>query len=239
VKRLSKPQAAILKGTQLFATLDEADFSALVTVGDVVGKVRGDILFRQGDPPDGLYVVLAGEVGVYANGRRGNQLLLNVLRAGAVVGDIAVMDGRERTATVSAHTTTDLFFVRRGAFLHYLEGLPRLCIHFATLLATRCRYVSENMESMFFMDGTQRVAHTLLTLSREALRDDRGLRLRDPVNQSALAMRLGLTRESVNKILRTFVRDEIIVYRTGYVTICDTERLQKVVDGVIADRIAA
>jgi cAMP-binding proteins - catabolite gene activator and regulatory subunit of cAMP-dependent protein kinases len=235
--RLSKRQIATLRENDLFSTLGETDLSALVAVGHLVKKTRGDVLFACGDEPDGLYVVLKGEIGVYANDRRGNQLLLNVLRQGAVVGDIAVMDGKERTATVTAHTTAEMFFVPRNAFLEYLEALPKLCVHFAALLAARCRYVSANMEGMFFMDGAQRVAHALLGLVHDAVRNDDGLRLRDPVNQSALALRLGLTREYVNKAMRAFVRSGVIIYDAGYVTVCDVEHLKNVVDGVVKERI--
>ncbi|MBK4722740.1 Crp/Fnr family transcriptional regulator [Azospirillum sp. YIM DDC1] len=232
---MSQCQIATLRDNELFSMLGDAELMALASVGSTTKKSRGDLLFNVGDPPDGLYVVLQGEVGVYATDHRGNQLLLNVLAQGAVVGDIAVMDGQERTAAVTAHTAADLFFVPRGAFLTYLESCPKLCIHFAALLASRCRYVTRNMEGMYFMTAPQRVAHALLALARDGHKADDGLRLREPVNQSALALRVGLSREYVNKTMRMFVRGGIITYRAGYVTLCDMDHLKGIVDGAIKE----
>ena len=237
--RLSHCQITTLRDNELFSALNDADLAALASFGQLVKKSRNDLLFDIGDLPDGLYVVLKGEVGVYATDRHGARLLLNVLAKGAVVGDIAVMDGRERTAAVTVHTAAELFFVPRAAFLSYLEACPKLCVHFAALLAARCRYVSANMEGMYLMNGAQRVAHALLALAGDAVRAEGGLRLRNPVNQSALAMRLGLTREYVNKVLRMYVRNGVIANRSGYVTLCDVDHLRAVVNGTVKETVEA
>lgn len=231
---LSGMQMATLRRTDVFSVLDEQSLQSLADIGSVVRKKRSEILFNSGDLPDGLYVVLDGELGVYANGRDGNVLMLNVLRRGSVIGDIAVMDGKERTATVRAHTKAELFLVLRDDFLRYLEQFPRVCLRFATVLAERCRYVSSNMETMFLLNGVQRVAMALLSMASNGTPFDGGRRIREPINQSSLAMRLGLTREYVNKTMRAFASEGLIDYDAGYVTVLNEDGLRGVVDGVAA-----
>ena len=186
-----------------------------------------EMIFNKGDPGDGLLAIVSGRVRIGTISRDGREVVLNILDAGAIFGEIALIDGRERTAHAIAMTPTEILFLDRGRFLPFLESHPSTMTRLLVVLCDRIRWVSEMVEDTLFLDLPGRLAKKLLGLARDyGEAGERGTRITLKLSQQDLANLIGMTRESVNKQLRAWQDDGLIALDHGYVTILDEDGLQ-------------
>src|SRR5215467_12506216 len=120
------------------------------------------MLFERGDPGDGCYWLLRGVLAVCVGSAAGEQRILAILGAGAIVGELAMIDGLPRSATVQALRDCELTFVSRAAFTEMLSQRPELYIDIATTLAARLRQSDEDLAASSFLTVRARVARALL-----------------------------------------------------------------------------
>jgi CRP/FNR family transcriptional regulator, cyclic AMP receptor protein len=182
---------------------------------------EGKILFSRGDVGDGCYWLEEGRVKVTIASPRGQQRILAVLGPGAIVGEIAMIDGLPRTATVEALQPCRLLFVARTSFLSWLEASPDLHEYLVKTLVARLRQADEEAAAASFLSGRARVARALLHLAAH-LGEPSGkeqLVVRDKLRQGDLAALAGVTRESVSRIVSDWVRLKMVEHpsRSTYV----------------------
>lgn len=115
----------------------------------------GDVLFKEGDLGDRVYFITSGRVQVAKTLANGEDRELAVLGEGDIVGEMAVLDGRPRSATVTALELTEVLEVPKENFLHSMEQQPKLAINFLKLLALRIDQMNER-----FKDALAEVAHS-------------------------------------------------------------------------------
>lgn len=182
------------------------------------------VIFNKGDPGDGLLAILDGRVKIGTISAEGKEITLNILGPGDIFGEIALIDGRDRTAHAIAMTRTDLLFLRRDDFMAFLQRNPELTTRLLIILCERIRWVSEIVEDNMFLDLPGRLAKKLLGLARN-FGDARphGTRIALKLSQTDLAELIGMTRESVNKQLKTWQEEGLIAWDRGYVTIHDMD----------------
>ena len=116
---------ALLSRIPLFAELSREDIDALGSAGQVSRVLAGTLLCKEGDPGDQMYVVMEGEVRIHQD-RDGTQNELAKLGAGSHFGEMALIDGRERSADVSALVDCTLFSLSRRAFFEVVADNPQL-----------------------------------------------------------------------------------------------------------------
>ncbi len=219
--------AEVLRRNQLLGELDQREMAELVALGHVVHCAADTMVFAKGDPGDCLYAVLKGQIGIHTSSENGKVMMLNILDPGAVLGEIALIDGKERTASATALRPSDLFRIDRSAFIAFLERHPRLAIRMMGVLCQRLRWVSENIEDAVFHDVPRRLAKWLLRLAENyGQPTPAGLRITQPVNQESLASMLGVTREMVNKSLKALKTSNAITYTKGFLVLTDLDRIR-------------
>lgn len=222
----------ILSKNRLLSQLDPHDMELLIGFSRVVRFGPEELIFNKGDPGDSLYAILKGRVGIKTVSEEGKEIFLNILEAGDVFGEIAFLDGRERTAGAVAMQPTELLRVGRAEFMPFLEEQPKLCLRLMNVLCERLRWTSDIIESTIFFDIPHRLAKRLLTLVKDYGREtDVGIRLNIKLSQEDLANMLGVTRESVNKGIRSLQKDGTIIYDEGYIIILDISFLESLVAG--------
>lgn len=173
---------------------------------------KGKILFARGDPGDGCYWLEQGTVKVTIASPDGEQRILAVLGPGAIVGELAMIDGLPRSATVEAVEDCRLLFVSRAAFQRWVADSPDLDKYLVKTLVARLRQADEEAAASSFLSGRARVARALLHLaSHLAVRpaDDDELVV-PKLRQSDVAAMAGVTRESVSRILAEWRRLKVI-----------------------------
>jgi CRP-like cAMP-binding protein len=206
-----------LRDVPLLARLPEADLKALASRGRVRSYRAGAVLFREGDPGDALYVVVDGSVRVAVLSAAGEEATVALLGPGEFVGDLALLDGRPRSASAIAHRATKTLVVTREHFRRWLSERPKASFALLEALSMRVRRTDEALADLSFLGLPQRLAKRLLALTSESER------LR--ITQAELASMLGVSRESVNKQLNQFAREGWIALGRGSVTVLNREAL--------------
>jgi CRP/FNR family cyclic AMP-dependent transcriptional regulator len=219
-------QRQVLRRSSLFAKLGDSEIDAVLAHASVARHAAGDQIFAKGDPGNSMMAVLNGRVMITAPSLDGRQVVLTVMRDGDVFGEIALLDGKERTADATAATECDLLMVPRRSLLQLLERRPDLSIELLIVLCERLRRTNEQVEDLAFLDLEARIAKVLVRLAEE---NGNGQQMARPVgvkiSQRALGELVGGSRESVNKHLQDWKRSGIIAIEKGSIVIHDIEAL--------------
>ncbi|MEQ8861187.1 MAG: Crp/Fnr family transcriptional regulator [Pseudomonadales bacterium] len=221
---------ALLRSNDLFRGLDAAALEEIVDLGYSTPMRQGEILYLQGDPGACLFVVLAGEVRISASGPDGQELHLNTLSAGDVMGEIALMDGGSRTATATATRDGRLFRIDRVDFLGLAERTPDITWQLLQLLCRRVRWTSTLLADSVFLSPEARLAKRLLAIAAATGTPVPGgheIRL----SQTELAGYLNLARQFVNRMLQTLQSEGVVELGRGRMIIRDPDRLLRLSAG--------
>jgi CRP/FNR family cyclic AMP-dependent transcriptional regulator len=192
--------------TELFASAERVRLSA------------GEVLFRAGDSGDGCYRVEDGLLKVTIVSSSGGERVLAFIGRGAVVGELSIIDGLPRSASVVAVRDDAASFLSRAAFEAFAEKHPELYKPLVSLLAKRLRETDMLVAAGSFLSLRGRVASTLLELA-EHFGDEVGpgrIIIRQKIKQSDLAAMAGIARENVVRILKDWERHKLVSRQSGY-----------------------
>lgn len=169
--------------------------------GDERNLVRGDVLFKEGDVADSLYIVVRGRLAIaIANPIDHRETVVSLMEPGDLFGEMAMLDDGPRSAMARALETSTVLAIPYAAVLDVFREQPALLWGVTRLLAQRLRVMDETLADSVFLDVTGRTAKRLLELSEGA--DEFTL----PVTQEELAGMVGASRERVNKAIASFIR---------------------------------
>ena len=193
-----------------------ASFEAVATLQTLE---PGDILCEQGEEGDTLYLIEEGTLEVSVLSSDGRKLFLDVMSEGGYVGEVALLDPGERTATLSARTKAKILCVSRQGLERAVEDNPQLGLELARMAASRLRWISQQLHEHVFLPLPARLARKLLHLTSET---EPTLRM----SQNELADFVGATREAVSKTLKHWEQDAFIKIGRQKVIIEDFEALR-------------
>jgi CRP/FNR family cyclic AMP-dependent transcriptional regulator len=196
-------------------------------------KVAGDqTLFMAGDSGDGCYYIISGLLKVTMVSTSGAERILAILGPGAIVGELAMLDGLPRSASVVAVRDSELQFVSRAKFEEIARKYPDVYKHLVSLLASRLRETDEVIAAESFLPLKGRVAMMLLELA-DHFGDDVGagrVVIRHKFGQSELAAMAGIARENVNRILADWKRKKLVSRLSGYYCLESRAKLESEVN---------
>ncbi|MGB6535904.1 MAG: Crp/Fnr family transcriptional regulator [Xanthobacteraceae bacterium] len=205
----------------LFRALSEPERHDLAARAQPRNFAAGESVFHVGDPGHGMMGVVVGTVRISLPTRRDKEIILADLPAGELFGEIALLDGRPRSANATALTNCELLILERRDVLPFLERSPTACLNLMQLLCTRIRRSDERMSEIAFFDLPARLAKALLRYPAQG-RGPPKLSL----SQSELAEMSGATRENVNRCLREWQRRGILQLKNRWTIILKPEALQ-------------
>ncbi|MFZ1090479.1 MAG: Crp/Fnr family transcriptional regulator, partial [Xanthobacteraceae bacterium] len=129
--------------------------------------VRGETIFAKGDPGRGLMGVLSGSVKISVPSADGRDIVLRIVHPGEIFGEIALLDGRPRTADAMVMTDCELMVIERRDFIPFLRSQPDLMMQIVEILCSRLRWTTEQVQDVSFLDLPTRLAKALLRLVGE------------------------------------------------------------------------
>jgi CRP/FNR family transcriptional regulator, cyclic AMP receptor protein len=219
---MAKPvELAVLLGTNtLFSGLGTEALRTIAALCHLRQLPSGQVLFVKGDPGDALYGVRRGQIRIEIGTATGQRLTIEMFGPGDAFGEIALLDGRPRTADAVAAENCELFVLPRSEFLQYLEHDSRLAVRIIELLCGRLRQTNDNMEATIFLPLRARLARRL-----GALAEDFGTELH--ITQEELGALLGVARESVNRQLQEWRRNGIVQLGRGQIYVLDVRQLAR------------
>ena len=215
----------------LFRGLEPAHRDALVAQARLQHFDAGQTIFLMGSPGDSMMAVLSGSVRISLSSAGGREVLLAVLHEGEVFGEIAMLDGKERTADALAATACDLAILRRRDALNFLEKNPKACLRLIEVFCQRMRLTDERIAEVAMLQLPARLAKALLRIIDE--KPDSRSRGPLPIirlSQRELGNLIGATRERVNKCLREWQSRGIVRIEDGQITVLNQSRLEEVAD---------
>ena len=218
----------IVRRSPLFAALDDEAAGALMESMTASHLERGDILFREGDRGDRLYVIGEGKIKLGRTSVDGRENLLAILGPGEMFGELSLFDPGARTATATAVAETQLIALGHDDLNLFLAGRPAVAATMLAALARRLRRTNEALADLVFTDVPGRVAKALLDLSNRFGRPaEDGVLVHHDLTQEELAQLVGASRETVNKALADFASRGWIKLEARAVVLMDVERLKR------------
>src|SRR6266481_3954926 len=202
----------------LLAALPTELSQSLFAKARPVSLAADQILFMAGDEGDGCYRVEEGLLKASIAAPAGGERILAIFGTGSVVGELSMIDGAPRSASVTALRDSKLSFVGRAAFEAFGESRPELYRHIATLLARRLRDTDDALVATNFLSVKARVARALLSLGEafgHDLSKERTL-VRQKVSQGDLAAMAGIARENVSRVLNDWANRSVVSRLAGY-----------------------
>ncbi|WP_313474755.1 Crp/Fnr family transcriptional regulator [Agrobacterium pusense] len=220
----------LLAQSMVFKALDPVARRDLVAFANVKRHAAGDVIFTQGSPGHSMMAIAEGTVRVEVVTPTGRDVTLSDLRPGDVFGEIALLDGGERSATVRALGSCTLVVLERRSLLDLLQRDPKLSIRLIELLCQRVRRSDERMMEIGFLGLPTRLARLLLRLSVTPPASPVAPLSRLSQSQSELAKMIGNTRENVNRCLRRWQDEELIELRDGWLILRNRTALEALAD---------
>src|SRR6195952_1954012 len=159
--------AVILKMNPMFADLGADELQRISSLCHTRQLAQGETLFQKGDVGDALFGVRRGQIRIETGASDGSRLTLNFLGPGDLFGEVAVLDGQNRTADATAGDATELFILRREDFLAFLEREPKIAIKIIKLLCEGTRCQGERMEESMLQPLPVRLARLLVALAAD------------------------------------------------------------------------
>lgn len=222
---------SILSQHFLLRHLSQADLDYVSSLATTKTYKKGEPIFLKGDPGTSMMALMEGCVRICAYSIEGREVVLNVIGRGEIFGEIAFIDGGERTADAFAIEPSTLVIISRRDFLPFLERNPKACIKLLEVMCHRIRWTTEQVEQFTFHDLASRLAHKLLHLADvHGEETPAGSRIGLRLSQQMLAGMIGTSREAVNKQLRSWETQGIIAKQRGSITVVDADRLAQITD---------
>ena len=211
------------------ADLDEALSTGLADLARDIQLAANEVLFVAGDAGDSIYAVIEGSLKVAVISAEGSEQLLAILGPGHVVGEMALMDGQPRSATVQAIKKTRVARIDKADFDRFADRNPAVYRHMLALVSRRLRQANNVLAARAFLPLPGRVAVALLQLGETFGKDlpDGRLLVHYKVSQADLAGMAGAARENVSRILNTWKRDGLISRISGYYCIENPDALAR------------
>lgn len=221
--------SALIPPQALLSACRQDELDDLLARATVVPVKAGATIMAQGGDGDHLVILLAGDVRVSMVASNGREIILDYCGPGAVLGEIALLDGKPRTASVTAMGPGRMLRVSRPAFEAFIERHPRLAFRMMRDMAGRLRQANDTIENDRAFASGPRLARFLKRLT-----DGAAPRLRHDLSQSELGNFVGISREHVNRQLAAWAEAGVIELNQGRIKIIDHHYLDEVAEAALS-----
>jgi len=223
---LSAENVELLGRVPLFAELSASELERIAAVAVPRSYPRGVRVFHEGDNSDACYIVRSGDLRVTREHSDGRAIALATLASGDIFGELAMLDGEARSASVETLSDAELLALPAADVRRMLNEHPTISVKLVVALTRRLRETNERVARQSFQTVPSRVAGVLAQLiAEEALPEGReGVTVR--MTQADLAQLAGTSRESVSRFLATLERAGVVQVGRGRVTVVQPRRLR-------------
>lgn len=207
-----------LKRVSLLSDLSDDEIKLLCGCAALKSYKKGDAIISKHEEGDTMFSLLSGRVKVVLTDDEGKEFIVGILTEGDFFGELALLDGKPRSATVVALETTQAVALRRTDFLEQLHHNPEMCVKVMVELANRLRRSNEQIGSLAFLDVCGRLARVLMDMVGDQVKENKdGMTIKVAYSRTELANLVGTTRETLTRALKTL---EVM----GYIKIDTPER---------------
>jgi CRP/FNR family transcriptional regulator, dissimilatory nitrate respiration regulator len=215
-----------LGNVPLFRELGPEEIDRIAVQSKSLHLDRSTVLFQRGQPSEGFYVVIYGQVKLSFISKAGDEKVVDLLGPGQSFGEAVMF--MEKPHVVTAQTLADsmLLYVSKAAVFDELERDPRFARRMIAGLSQRLHYLMEDLEGYSMHSGIQRVIGFLLRDEVEGSDQTSGFEVTLPAAKGVIASRLNLTQEHFSRILHELVEKGLIEVRGRTIAILDIQKLR-------------
>ena len=218
----------LLRRVSLFSGLKEDELDALAEVTARKTFQRHSVILLAEEEGNSLFIIQKGRVKVSILSEDGREIVLTLLGDGEFFGEMSLLDGLPRSATVIALEDTEALMLRREDLLRLIERTPQIAIKLMAELTIRLRKTDQKIESLALLDVAGRIASAVLQLaSDEGEETPEGLVIYNHPTQQLLANMTGSTRETVSRVLKRFRKEGYMASKGRNWIICREEDMRR------------
>ena len=218
----------LLKRVPLFSQLDDDDLEKIRNLCVTQHYVKDQIILIEEEAGNTLFLIQKGRVKVSRISDDGREVILSILEPGDFFGELSLIDGKARSASVTAIEDSEVLMLRRGDFLGLLSDYPQISISLMKELAGRIRKSDTQIKSLSLQDAMGRVASSLIMLAEDhgRMRKNEVVIPTIPLQQD-LANMAGTSRETISRVFRLLEAEQLIQRSGRKITIPDFNRFRK------------
>jgi CRP-like cAMP-binding protein len=200
-----------LKYVPIFTDLDQTTLDKIAELGNFRKFEKDAVILLENETGSALFVIVCGKVKVSRNSDDGREVILTILSDSDFFGEMAILDGQNRSANVTAIEETELFIIQRSDFLDLLYNHPEVSISLLQELTKRLRGADMKIKSLSLKDAEGKVATVILQLADDIGKIKQGVVEIDKLPfQHDLANMAGTSRETISRTLHTFAKKGLI-----------------------------
>jgi CRP/FNR family transcriptional regulator, cyclic AMP receptor protein len=208
-----------LRSIPFFSGFTDEALDSITKVSRSTVYQRGDVIFAETDPANALYIVQSGRIAIGNRSPDGRESVLDLMDAGDLFGEMAMFDGRGRSAGARALEPSEVARIPFEPIKEHFETHSKALWNVIAMLMDRLRSANEAIADSVFLDVTGRTAKRLLEIAGDS--EEFSL----PITQEELASMIGASRERVNKAIAAFIRLGWLEQRDRTYRIVDRKRL--------------
>jgi len=216
----------LLSRVPLFSELSREELERISSVAVPRSFPSGVRVFHEGDHSDACYLVRSGDLRVTREHPDGRAIALATLGPGDIFGELAMLDGEARSASVETLAESELLALPAVDMRRLLADRPEISVKLIAALTRRLRETNERVARQSFQTVPSRVAGVLTQLIAEETSSEGRLGVTIRMNQADLAQLAGTSRESVSRFLATLERAGVVRVGRGRVTVLEPRRLR-------------
>ncbi len=217
-----------LKKTSLFNCLNNFQIARLGRAIAIKSYKKDALIFSEGDPASGFYIVVEGKVKVYKLSAGGKEYIMNVFSSGQTIAEVTVFSGQDYPAYAQAVTNSTLLFLPKLQLLDILREYPEIALRMLAALSERQRRFAEMIEDLSLRDVSCRLAKYLLKLSGEKKSNTFSL----DMPKSELALKLATIPETLSRNLKKLKTKKLISLKADKITILNPESLRQLAENL-------
>ncbi|HAW49410.1 TPA: Crp/Fnr family transcriptional regulator [bacterium] len=222
-------RADFLRLVPIFSSLSLPDLQELSLITDFCTYKKGCYIFTKDDVGASFFIIKNGSAKVVIDYEDGKEITLSLLHPKDIFGELSILDGMPRSATVIAMDDCEILSIERTKFIDFLKDHPDVCIKILEVLSKRVRKADAQIEALVLLKAEEKVAYTLLGLAREYGKKKEGEVLIDiKINHYDIGNMCGIRRETSNRIISGFIKNGIIKREKKKIIILDEVALYRI-----------
>jgi len=222
------PSSEFLQYVPIFSDLDESTLEKIEKIGTRKNYNKNDVIMMEDEVGSALFVIANGKVKVARSSSDGREVILTILSDSDFFGEMAILDGQTRSATVTAIEDSDLFLIQRNEFLNLLREHPEISISLLQELTKRLRSADVKIKALSLKDAEGKVATVILQLADDVGKIRHGkVEIEKLPLQQDLANMAGTSRETISRTLHSFAKKGLIELDGVKLLITDYEKFKE------------
>lgn len=212
----------------IFSELPEETIDKIAQAGSKKSYKKDAVILMEEEAGSALFVIISGKVKISRTSNDGREVILSILNESDFFGEMAILDGLARSATVVALEESELFIIQRNDFIEMLRQFPEISIALLTELTGRLRGADMKIKALSLKDAEGKVATVILQLADDMGKIKHGIvEIEKLPLQQDLANMAGTSRETISRTLHTFAKKGLVELEGSKLRILNYEKFKE------------